>query len=385
MATVKANRFNFTKRSIDALPEVPKGQRRIYHDTAQNNLCLRATATGKTFFFQRKFRGRQVNIGIGRYPDLTPTQAREKAQEYAGDYAKGHDVAANMATQRSELTFGELFADYLVNRKKARPGQKSKSLQQHWSAYLNKWENRRLSNLTQPEVRRMILKLRKTAPYAANRVQRTGKAAYNHAITELKWVGDNPFDFSQVNEDGRERERRVSPAELGRLFAAFDKLTGDTADLFRLAVFTGQRAGNIKTMKFTDADLETGVWRIPTTKQGKVHEAVLPAVAIELLANRRHKIRSPYVFPGRKSGEPLASYQMGWKNVLKLSGIKNLRVHDLRHVSASLMAEANVNTALIQAQLGHSTATMTSRYIHGGISPRRLALDAALASAGLTK
>jgi integrase len=65
-----------------------------------------------------------------------------------------------------------------------------------------------------------------------------------------------------------------------------------------------------------------------------------------------------------------------WQRVRAEIGLKDVRVHDLRHAAASLALNAGIPLAAIAALLGHGThsQSMTARYSH--LSDRMLA-DAA--------
>lgn len=45
-------------------------------------------------------------------------------------------------------------------------------------------------------------------------------------------------------------------------------------------------------------------------------------------------------------------------------GMSHLRIHDLRHTYASLLAQAGATLHLIGKAMGHSTPVMTNRYAH---------------------
>ncbi len=78
-------RFSFTKPLLDALPKPEAGQRTIYHDKhiRAAGLQLRVTSTSKTFFIQRRVNGAPERVTIGRYPDMTPEQARKWEKRFA--------------------------------------------------------------------------------------------------------------------------------------------------------------------------------------------------------------------------------------------------------------------------------------------------------------
>jgi integrase len=346
------------------------------YDERVPNLGLRVSPRGRRTYFVLGKGGERATLGT--FPQIKIESARILAEETNVLMAQGKSPRKVKQARKAELTWQNVWEDYRENRQNKRKDTASKTLNHQWNKHLSRWSDRRLSDISFDEARRFILNLRKDTPVAANRIQRQGKAMFNHAIKELRWEGKNPFEFSQLSEKGRERDRSVSKDELRRLFAAFDELQSQSsADLFRMCIYTGQRVGNIREMHFSDVDTEEGVWFIQTTKQGKPHKAVLATAAMELLEGR--ETGSDLVFPGKLEGKPVSSggYKKAWERVLKLAEIDNLTVHDLRSVHTTQNLEAGI-VEKIQQQLGHATPEMTQRYLRPGVGLQRLQMDAAI-------
>lgn len=416
MADGDSNRLTFAKQSVEALPLPKAGGRVIYYDEPGRNgrgvrgLCLRVTATGKTFFVQRKFAGRQERFTLGRFPAVTVEDARSRALDAQAAYSRGASPHAAKKARRhaaeGALTLGEVWTDYRDNRKKKRRDADSRSLEHQWARFLKPWEHKTLADLDTPAgrnaVRDRMLKIRRGQfsgtdkdgeihKYGgvpqSNRVQRMGAAMVNHALRNMGWGGSNPFAFDQASERGRERKRAPTRDEARRLIEAFRKLQNGTAgDFFLMCAYTGQRAGTVRRMRFADVDQETGHWRVGVTKTGDVHRMVLPTVALELVKARQKdaeganpQLTADFVFPGRKPDACYAEYKTAWKRVLTLAKIPDLRVHDLRHLSATAEHEAGV-LQQIQKRLGHASKQMTGRYVHAEAGLERLMKDATLAA-----
>jgi integrase len=49
----------------------------------------------------------------------------------------------------------------------------------------------------------------------------------------------------------------------------------------------------------------------------------------------------------------------GWLPAIEAAGVAPLRVHDLRHTTASLAIAAGADVKVIQSMLGHASAAMT--------------------------
>ena len=106
----------FTKEKIAALPLPAPGIRREDYDTKVQGLQIRITANGfRTFYLYRWVRtaGKSERIMLGRFPDMTIENARKAAASVNGALAEGHNPAATLRVRRSELTLGEMFAEYM--------------------------------------------------------------------------------------------------------------------------------------------------------------------------------------------------------------------------------------------------------------------------------
>jgi hypothetical protein len=117
-----AQRINFTKAALKALPLPPDGERLVFLDTKMAGLQVRVTANGVKAFsvFRRTKGGPPERITVGRFPDLSIEQARKRAAEINAALADAKNPAEIRRASRAELTFAELFAQYLDRHAKPR-------------------------------------------------------------------------------------------------------------------------------------------------------------------------------------------------------------------------------------------------------------------------
>jgi hypothetical protein len=117
--------LNFTKANLDALPPPAAGKRAVYRDAKTAGLQIRVTASGvKTFSVYRwvKAEGRPQRVTIGKYPQMTIEQAREKAKLVnANVEGGGSPVAERKAKRAQSVTLRDAFKDFLKARKNLSP------------------------------------------------------------------------------------------------------------------------------------------------------------------------------------------------------------------------------------------------------------------------
>ncbi len=157
--------------------------------------------------------------------------------------------------------------------------------------------------------------------------------------------------------------------------------------LFVIAVSTGMRRGEVLAIKWQDIDLSTGtlhVRRIFTRAKGNRYieaepkteksrrSIVLPALVVDLLS--QHQARQLQV--KKEAGEAWQEHNLvfstalgtplnpskvidRFKTLLKRAGLPDIRFHDLRHSTASILLGMGIHPKVVQELLGHNQISMT--------------------------
>ena len=138
---------------------------------------------------------------------------------------------------------------------------------------------------------------------------------------------------------------------------------------------TGCRLNEIMTLKWAYVDLTERVLRLPDSKSGaKVVHLGQPAV--ELLRDAQRIEGNPWVIFGTLPGKRLSDLQPFWQRVRARAGVKDVRIHDLRHTFASTAVASGQGLPMIGKLLGHTQVQTTARYAHLAAEPVRTAADA---------
>lgn len=198
--------------------------------------------------------------------------------------------------------------------------------------------------------------------------------------------------------------------------AAFLAVTDqdEWAALWRLALFTGMRRGELLALRWEDVDLTRKVLSVtgtlsrgkdgayefgqPKSAAGRRSIALSDSVIKSLQKHRtrqaeiRLRVGALYTDMGMvfasQGGEPLHPNTLArrFKLLIARAGVPTIRFHDLRHTAATLMLAHNVHPKIVQERLGHSDVSMTlNRYSHVTMDMQRQAadvLDAAMSGSG---
>jgi integrase len=142
----------------------------------------------------------------------------------------------------------------------------------------------------------------------------------------------------------------------------------------RLLIFTGARLREVLHAKWRDLDLERAMIHLPDSKTGR-KPIYLSAAALAVLNDLPRLADNPYVIPGAKKGSPRADLKNPWASVRAYAGLKDVRIHDLRHSFASIGAGSGMGLPLLGRLLGHKQPATTQRYAHLDADPLRKAVN----------
>lgn len=376
----ETSRFSFTVERLAKLATPTAG--RVYHyDEKVPGLCLCVTPAGaKTFYLYRKIDKRPERVRLGKYPDVSLSDARDAAKEMIGEIAKGRDPAAERRARRESPTLKQLFDHWLKTH--AKPRKKTwKDDERIFKKYFGRLSGRRLKTIHKADVQAWHTQLgAKHGQYQANRARALLSAMWG-CCDDLGVNLPNPCaGVKRFKEESR--ERFLLPDEMRRFFAALATEEPLWRDFFLLCLFTGARRGNVAAMRWEQLDLTKGLWYIPGSamKNGQPMVVVLAEPAKTVLQSRSH-IRdvSEWVFPtnGRSDEGRIVDPRKAWGRVLKVSGISDLRMHDLRRSFGSWQAAAGASLAIVGKSLGHRDHKATEVYARLQLDPVRASVEAA--------
>ena len=380
------------KRTVEAAG--PKGRDYFIWDDDLPGFGLRVFASGRrSYLVQYKAGGRTRRVTIGQHGPVTAEQARKRALALLAQVKSGGNPAEERAGARNAATVAQLAERYMTEwatrHKKPRSAEEdARNLRLHILPALGRHKAR---DITKRDIEKLHAALsiergddgtERPTPVRANRV--IALLSKMFALAEewdVRPVGSNPCRGVKKARE-RKRERFLSSAEVARLWQALNQAeAGGTAPerivaLVRLLLLTGCRLGEILTLRWSQVDFERAYLHLPDSKSGAkiVH---LNAPALEVLAGIERVEDNPHVIVGARPGAHFVGVQKAWQRIRAQAGLPDLRLHDLRHTYASILAGLGEGLPIIGKVLGHTQAATTQRYAHVAADPVKRATERA--------
>jgi integrase len=207
------------------------------------------------------------------------------------------------------------------------------------------------------------MRVESASPATMKLEQALWRGLFNYAFTQWSWktLIDNPATKLTMPMVDNERDRVMSEEEQELLDAAMATCKNEmVAPVALLLRETAMRSSEPLQMAcWKDVDWKANLLDLRGSKNGS-RKVPLSPLALQALRTLQ----------GMSTGEPddkivtisYESLKASWMRACERAGIKNLKIHDLRHTSATRMALKTGNLFLVMALTGHKCIDSVMRY-----------------------
>ena len=386
----------------------PKDKPFEIRDSDLRGFILRIQPTGTKTFYCEWARGKRSRIGDAHL--MTVTRARDIARERISGAKKGEVPEPQIRGGKPTLKkfIEEQYAPWTETHHKSGRTNADRLL-----TSFDEFLATRIDQLTawRAEKWKAARKAAGLQPSTINRDVLMLKAVLNKAV-EWGSLESNPMaNVKAIKGAEKVRDRHLTLVEEKRLYAALEarnkrmqegRLSGnkwrqereyelypmihsdDFADylypMVIVSINTGLRYGELSSLTWANTTLTDSPFvtvEAAHAKSSKVRHVPLNQKAVETLKKWRLQQgdETGLVFKSPAGGR-IRSVRTSWKRILKDSGIKDFRWHDLRHHFASKLVMAGVDLNTVRELLGHGSLHMTLRYAH--MAPEHKAAAVAL-------
>ena len=224
-----------------------------------------------------------------------------------------------------------------------------------------------IANVTKDKVKKVLNKLISDglSNSTHNRYKSALSAVLSYADEEYD-TDHNPCRNIKNKTEDQPVERWATSDELSRILSAAKKSGWPRMYLFILmAVHTGMRRGSLLQLRWNSIDFNKCIAYRSTSKNAKPLALPLNHEVMVELENFR-EVGNGFIFPHpRNLDEPFRNFDSHWSKTLKIADLaEKLRIHDLRHTTATWLVQASVPLTEVQQILTHKSILTTQRYIH---------------------
>ncbi len=326
----------------------PSGVQVTYWDAQLRGFGVRVGQQRKTWLVMRG--KKRTRVTLGHYPQLSLSEARKKAMAALGETPTSVADRMNFETALEKFITQHCEPNYRPHSRY----QVERTLRRY---FLPPFAKTALHKITDRDIGDVLEKLSKT-PSEANH-------AFAHVRTFFRWcarpprryVRHSPCEGMEMPYRTTSRKRVLTDAELVAVWQAADIVGYPFGTILKLLILSGQRRGEMETLRFDYINREERTITLPETKNGRVHTFPYGKLFEKVLSEVPYE--SGYLFPGRDRNLP---YNGGGKAKWlfdKACPLEPWTVHDLRRTFATRLAALNVLPHVIEKLLNHATGTIS--------------------------
>ncbi|MEE8393777.1 MAG: tyrosine-type recombinase/integrase [Rhodospirillales bacterium] len=370
-----------TKTLIENEP--PGNKPKFLWDSQQPGFGVKILPSGKRKYvlkYRTKGGGRRAQQRwylIGTHGAITLDQARNIARQVHGAVADGKDPQGQKLSFRNADTMEELWKRFERDHLSYRKESTAQHYKQIWRMYVKPaMGSKKVIDVSRDDVYRLHRRMAKR-PYQANRAIAVLSKMFNLAERwGLRPDGMNPCRHVEKYRE-KSRERFLNTDELRRLGKALkESLAAQTETphmvaAIQLLLLTGARLSEILGARWEWVDWDSLIIRLPDSKTGAklIYLSETAIKVLDLLRALPQASENPYIIAGRVAGKPLSDLRHPWYRIRERAGLNDVRLHDLRHTTASIGVAQGMNLPVIGRLLGHTQASTTQRYAHVDVDP----------------
>jgi len=362
-------------RLSDAKVRNAKPEERAVNLADALGLSLYLPPTGKKVWHYRfRLAGKEQTLTIGSYPEIGLADARkahraarwlvERGESPLG-YIKAEIERLEAERAKADMgTFGAVTAAWL----KATESALSARTVRHRQAMLDKYvlptlKDKAIDGIKRKGLSELLTGIDQKTPETAKHCRIYIKQIFDYALDqELVQGNPTPPPKVLVNQSSRKvKPRKALPlARLGEFLKTLDDAPDSdprTKAALRLVVLTWTRTSEVTGARWSEFDLDAGVWVIPPErmKADEQHTVYLSRQAVEILRDlKKLTWDGEYLFPNKRDPQrPMCRMTLtAWRK--RWGFQEEMEIHGLRAVASTWANESGkYRPDVVEVALAH--------------------------------
>ncbi|WP_122669467.1 tyrosine-type recombinase/integrase [Pseudomonas viridiflava] len=351
----------------DAHCRSAKPREKLYRLNDQRGLYLEVKPTGvKAWRYRFALNGKSSMIGLGDYPAVRLSEARERSEAARKLVKEGVNPAQQRQLDRvrqaneATNTFDVIAKEWLQTKdwEDITKNRRLDMLERVVFPNIGKLPVREVTSAQILNILQSTFK--RGAPSVAAEARRTMSAVFEYAVATLRADSDPVWPVRKALPTNKTQHKTaLTTDQIGKLLRDFDnhRCSFQLNYCIQLMWWTLGRPSEVAEAEWEEFDLEAAIWRVPSRrmKARKEHIVPLPHQAIQML-NVLHGITGnrTHLFPGRDNRQmPMAVASM--RQALKVLGWSGkYSPHGTRTTGSTRLNELGYRPDAIEAQLAHA-------------------------------
>ena len=361
----------------DTRIKTAKPREKVYKLTDERGLHLSVYPNGsKLWHLRYRIEGKERTASLGKYPEVSLAEAREKRDQMRKLVANGIDPVQSQKADKEAKKLAQTNSFEAVARIWFE-GWKAARSPRHAEYVIRRLEadvfpvvgSRAVSEIQAPELVKMMkaIQRRGALDIAKRCYQMTGQVfryAIAHGIAERNPAGDiKPSDI--LPSRLKTNYARVDTKELPALLRAIEAYRGTpvTRLAIKLLSLTFVRTSELIGARWDEFDLQAGQWRIPAERMKMRTEHIVPLSlqAMQIL-QILHGVtgHSKLLFPGERIHNKPMSNNTILKALERMGYKGRMTGHGFRGLASTILHEQGFDHAHIELQLAHQERNAVS-------------------------
>lgn len=331
---------------------------------------------GKWWRLKYRFNGKDKQLSLGVYPDVSLKTARKRRDEARERVAEDIDPSAHRKAQKSvradraansfEIVAREWFEKYSPSWAANHGPRIIRRLERDIFPYMGA---RPIAEIKAQDLLAVIRRIESRGVLeTAHRALATCGQIFRYSVATGRAERDPSPDLrgALTPVKGEHFAAVTDPKKVGELLRALDAYEGSLVVqcALKLAPLVFVRPGELRAAQWADIDLDAAEWRYTVSKTGTEHIVPLAKQAVAILQEIRGLTgNGQYVFPsGRSRKRPMSDNAI--LAAMRRMGIskEEMSGHGFRAMARTIMDEVlGIRTDLIEHQLAHAVRDPNGR------------------------
>jgi len=319
---------------------------------------------GKYWRLDYRFAGKRKTLSLGIFPDVTLSNARSRRDETRALIANNVDPSAERKAKKAadDHTFEAIAHEWYETQ---RSGWAQSHAERVWSRlerfafpYIG---SRPIDEIQPPDVLALLRRIEGRAIETAHRTKGIIGQVCRYGVATGRATSDPTASLKGALK-AKQPEHHAAltdpdgVAELLRTIHEHARCEPSVMGALKVAPYVFVRPGELRTMRWSNLDIDSAEWRFRVSKTKTDHIVPLADQVIELIEELRPiNGRSTYVFRGLRGDRPISDASLG--AALQRLGIDTRTVHTThgwRATARTLLHERlNYRPEVIEHQLAH--------------------------------